>query len=107
MVAIAPPLAPPMPLTVEPIQWSTFQALIAELQEDQHYRIAYSQEQLTLDYSCPEAEGLIGTVRLKGIGWSTYRLLMTDVGNHRAWRIAYINGVLELRMPLEEHEEPK
>ncbi|MGB8691564.1 MAG: Uma2 family endonuclease, partial [Microcoleus sp.] len=25
----------------------------------------------------------------------------------RAWRIAYDRGVLEIRMPLEEHEEPK
>lgn len=31
---------------------------------------------------------------------------MADVGDGRAWRIAYDGGVLEIRMPLTEHEEP-
>jgi Uma2 family endonuclease len=31
---------------------------------------------------------------------------MLDVGDARAWRIAYDGGVLEIRMPLTEHEEP-
>jgi len=32
---------------------------------------------------------------------------MAEVGDDRAWRIAYNQGVLEIRMPLQEHEVPK
>ncbi|MEG4629321.1 Uma2 family endonuclease [Microcoleus sp. AR_TQ3_B6] len=46
-------------------------------------------------------------VILKGVSWSTFKALLADVGDNRAWRIAYDEGVLEIRMPLEEHEEPK
>jgi len=46
-------------------------------------------------------------VILKGVSWSTLKALLADVGDDRAWRIAYDEGVLEIRMPLEEHEEPK
>jgi Uma2 family endonuclease len=46
-------------------------------------------------------------VILKGVSWSTFKALLADVGDERAWRIAYDEGVLEIRMPLEEHEEPK
>lgn len=46
-------------------------------------------------------------VVLKGVSWSTFKALLVDVGDDRAWRIAYDRGVLEIRMPLEEHEEPK
>jgi len=44
---------------------------------------------------------------MRGVSWQTYRALMAEVGGDRVWRIAYDRGVLELRMPLEEHEEPK
>ncbi len=44
---------------------------------------------------------------MRGVSWQTYKTLMAEVGGDRAWRIAYDRGVLELRMPLEEHEEPK
>ncbi|MEG4572343.1 Uma2 family endonuclease [Microcoleus sp. N3A4] len=46
-------------------------------------------------------------VILKGVSWSTFKALLADVGDDRAWRIAYDRGLLEIRMPLEEHEEPK
>ena len=46
-------------------------------------------------------------VILKGVTWSTFKALLADVGDDRAWRIAYDEGVLEIRMPLEEHEAPK
>ncbi|MCW6049507.1 Uma2 family endonuclease [Lyngbya sp. CCAP 1446/10] len=46
-------------------------------------------------------------VILKSVSWSTFKALLADVGDDRAWRIAYDGGVLEIRMPLEEHEEPK
>ncbi|MEZ2318734.1 MAG: Uma2 family endonuclease [Microcoleus sp.] len=46
-------------------------------------------------------------VVLKGVSWSTFKALLADVGDDRAWRIAYDRGVLEIRMPLLEHEVPK
>ena len=46
-------------------------------------------------------------VVLKGVSWSTFKALLADIGDDRALRIAYDEGVLEIRMPLEEHEEPK
>ena len=47
------------------------------------------------------------SIVLNGIKWETYKALMADAGDGRAWRIAYDEGVLEIRMPLTEHEEPK
>jgi Uma2 family endonuclease len=46
-------------------------------------------------------------ILLDGIAWETYRALMTTSGEGRGWRIAYEQGLLEIRMPLTEHEEPK
>jgi Uma2 family endonuclease len=45
-------------------------------------------------------------ITLQGIQWQTFKLLMSDAGDDRAWRIAYDRGLLEVRMPLTEHEEP-
>ena len=47
------------------------------------------------------------SILMRGVSWPTYKALLADVGGDRAWRIAYDRGSLELRMPLEEHEEPK
>ena len=47
------------------------------------------------------------TIVMKGVSWKTYKTLMSEVGDDRAWRIAYDRGVLEIRMPLLEHEVPK
>jgi len=44
---------------------------------------------------------------MKGVSWQTYKTLMSEVGDERSWRIAYDRGILEIRIPLEEHEEPK
>ena len=46
-------------------------------------------------------------ITLTGIKWLTFKAIMSDVGDGRAWRIAYAEGVLEIRIPLTEHEEPK
>ncbi|HAX77294.1 MAG TPA: hypothetical protein DCY88_16040 [Cyanobacteria bacterium UBA11372] len=46
-------------------------------------------------------------VILNGVTWQTFKILMSEVGDNRAWRIAYDRGVLEIRMPLLEHEVPK
>lgn len=44
---------------------------------------------------------------LNNISWQTFKALLADAGDDRAWRIAYDAGVLEFRMPLQEHEQPK
>jgi len=44
---------------------------------------------------------------LQGVSWQTFQTLLAEVGENRPWRIAYDRGVLEIRMPLAEHEEPK
>jgi Uma2 family endonuclease len=46
-------------------------------------------------------------ILLSGIKWQTFLELLADMGGDRACRIAYSDGLLELRMPLTEHEEPK
>jgi Uma2 family endonuclease len=49
----------------------------------------------------------VATVVLAGVRWETFKALLADLGEDRACRIAYERGLLEIRMPLEEHEEPK
>lgn len=46
-------------------------------------------------------------IPLRGVSWSTYQALMREVGENRPWRIAYDRGILEIQMPLLQHEEPK
>ncbi len=46
-------------------------------------------------------------VILKGVSWSTFKALMADIGEHRSCRIAYDQGMLEIMVPYEQHEEPK
>jgi Uma2 family endonuclease len=46
-------------------------------------------------------------VVMPGVSWQTFKALMGEVRDDRAWRIAYEEGVLEIRMPLLEHEVPK
>ena len=46
-------------------------------------------------------------ITLIGIKQPIFKALMSDVGEGRAWIIAQAEGVLEIRIPLTEHEEPK
>ncbi|MEQ8962382.1 MAG: Uma2 family endonuclease [Coleofasciculus sp. C2-GNP5-27] len=46
-------------------------------------------------------------VTLKGVSWQTFKTLLAEIGEDRTCRMAYDQGVLEIRMPLEEHEVPK
>jgi len=46
-------------------------------------------------------------VILRNVSWLTFTTLLVEVGENRACRFTYDRGVLEIRMPLEEHEEPK
>jgi Uma2 family endonuclease len=54
----------------------------------------------------PQSSSEEKVITLTGIKWPTFKAIMSDVGDGRAWRIAYDAGVLEIRMPLTEHEEP-
>jgi Uma2 family endonuclease len=46
-------------------------------------------------------------ITLNGLTWEIYKTLMGEVGDNGGWRVAYDCGVLEIRIPLTEHEEPK
>jgi Uma2 family endonuclease len=45
-------------------------------------------------------------VIISNISWMTFTALLQDLGEDRIYRIAYNKGVLELKMPLQEHEVP-
>ncbi len=61
---------------------------------------------LTTTSTPPQQSNEEKLITLTGIKWLTFKAIMSDVGDGRAWRIAYAEGVLEIRMPLTEHEEP-
>ncbi|OCR00449.1 hypothetical protein BCD67_13150 [Oscillatoriales cyanobacterium USR001] len=44
---------------------------------------------------------------LRQIDWSDFEAILEEMGEHRASRVAYFQGVLEIRMPLPEHEKAK
>ncbi|PZV12061.1 MAG: hypothetical protein DCF20_18360 [Pseudanabaena sp.] len=46
-------------------------------------------------------------VILENINWQEFEDILEDLGEHRHSLIAYYKGVLELRMPLPEHERAK
>jgi len=62
---------------------------------------------LTTTSTPPQQSSEEKLITLTGIKWLTFKAIMSDVGDGRSWRIAYAEGVLEIRMPLTEHEEPK
>lgn len=45
-------------------------------------------------------------ILLKGISWETYERLLRETGEQRNQRFAYRDGLLEIMVPLEGHEEP-
>jgi Uma2 family endonuclease len=107
MIAIAPQSTATTKIFLDGVTWPTFKALMAEVEEDRDYRITYNADQLLLERIQPDDTNDAGYLVLNGVSWSTYKLLMADVGDGRAWRIAYDQGVLEIRMPLQKHEQPK
>jgi Uma2 family endonuclease len=62
---------------------------------------------VTTTLTPPQQSNEENLITLTGIKWPTFKAIMSDVGDGRSWRIAYGEGVLEIRMPLTEHEEPK
>lgn len=43
-------------------------------------------------------------IQISGVNWECYVALMQELGDTRSTRIAYANGVLEIRMPSQQHE---
>ncbi len=43
-------------------------------------------------------------IQISEINWESYIALMQELGDTRSTRIAYANGVLEIRMPGQQHE---
>jgi Uma2 family endonuclease len=107
MIAIAPQSTATTKIFLDGVTWPTFKALMAGVEEDRDYRITYNADQLLLERIQPDDTSDAGCLVLNGVSWSTYKLLMADVGDGRGWRIAYDQGVLEIRMPLQKHEQPK
>jgi Uma2 family endonuclease len=89
------------------IQWQTFQRLTQEISPNCGYQIVYDQQTHELRFSHSDQGEINRIFSLSPMSWQTYRALITNVGDDRGWRIAFADGVLEIRMPLEEHEEPK
>ncbi len=44
---------------------------------------------------------------LQNISWEDFEGILTDLGENRSSRISYSNGVLEIMVPLPEHEKDK
>lgn len=51
-----------------------------------------------------QAEFTTASIVLENVSWQTFKALLADIGDNRACRIAYDQGMLEIRMPLTEHE---
>lgn len=46
-------------------------------------------------------------VQLQGVNWNEFVAILDELGDKRACRIAYSDEILEIRMPLPEHEIDK
>lgn len=46
-------------------------------------------------------------LRLHDVSWAEFEAILDELGEHRGSRIAYENGVLEIMVPLPEHESDK
>jgi Uma2 family endonuclease len=43
-------------------------------------------------------------IQLQGINWAEFEAIVDELGDRRSSRIAYFDDILEIRMPLPEHE---
>jgi Uma2 family endonuclease len=43
-------------------------------------------------------------IQISGINWESYLALLQDLGDERPTRLSYTNGVLDVRMPGQQHE---
>lgn len=44
---------------------------------------------------------------LRDVTWQEFETILDELGDHRGARLAYANGMLEMMMPLPEHEDDK
>jgi Uma2 family endonuclease len=44
-------------------------------------------------------------VLLQDVSWQEFEAILEDLGDHRSSRLAYDNGILDIAMPLPEHED--
>jgi Uma2 family endonuclease len=89
------------------VRWETFQKLMRDLSQDCGCQIIYDQDNQLLLISQHSQNESNRFITLNTLIWETFEDLMADVEGSRGWRFVYDNGVLEIRMPLQEHEEPK
>ncbi|MEO0541229.1 MAG: Uma2 family endonuclease [Cyanobacteria bacterium P01_A01_bin.105] len=89
------------------LQWSTFQAMVAELEPSASLELSYSTAGATISQQSNHDSDLAQVVFLRGLSWQTYRAILQDIGDERSWRIAFNQGELEIRMPSTPHEEAK
>ncbi len=54
-----------------------------------------------------DMDGQDRRVLLQGISWETYEHLLRDLGDHTSLRLTYDDGLLEIFIPGDEHEEVK
>lgn len=47
------------------------------------------------------------TVTIANISWEEFELMLQQLGENRSARLNYSNGILEVMVPLPEHERPK
>jgi len=107
MVATTPQSVTTTKIILDGVTWQTFKTLISEITEGQRYQMTYAPEQLRVEDIQTDSVKTEGILVFNGVSWPTYKAVMADVGDGRAWRIAYDQGVLEIRMPLQKHEQPK
>ncbi|WP_017658644.1 Uma2 family endonuclease [Baaleninema simplex] len=46
-------------------------------------------------------------ILLKDINWQQFKNILVELGENRASRLSYSNGLLEIMVPLPEHEKAK
>jgi Uma2 family endonuclease len=93
--------------SLQGVRWETFQQLMSDLSQDCGCQITYDQDNQLLLISQHGQTELNRIITLNTLTWETFTDLIADVEGSRGWRFVYDNGVLEIRMPLQEHEEPK
>lgn len=47
------------------------------------------------------------TVTIPDVNWQEFETILQELGEHRKSRVAYSNGMLEIMLPLPEHEIPR
>jgi Uma2 family endonuclease len=81
------------PVELHGIRRKTYEAIRADVDDDQHVRSVYDRGRLELRTSV-----------LYNIRWSTFVSILKDLGDHRNVRLSYDQGRLEFMSPTDRHE---